>query len=140
MKIDSIQNGIVIDHLPVGSAMKVYLSLHLEDCEGSVAVLQNVQSGKHSRKDIIKLDGVMQLDWDVLGYLVPDCTVNVIENGRIKEKRHLSLPEKLVDIIQCKNPRCITTIEQGLRHIFTLANREKGVYRCIYCETAENRR
>lgn len=137
MNIDSILNGIVIDHLPAGSAMKIYSYLHLHDFEGSVAILQNVQSDKHKRKDIIKLDGLTELDWDVLGYLAPHCTVNVIKNASIVEKRHLTLPQRLEDIIRCKNPRCITTVEPGLRHIFTLANREKGVYRCIYCETAD---
>lgn len=139
MKIDSIQNGIVIDHLPAGSAIEVYRYLKLDECTGSVAILQNVQSEKFSRKDIIKLDGVLELDWDILGYLAPDCTVNVIRDGEIEEKRHLSLPEKLVDVIECKNPRCITTVEPGLHHIFTLASREKAVYRCIYCETAGKR-
>lgn len=139
MKIDSIQNGIVIDHLPAGSAMTVYRYLKLDECEGSVAILQNVQSGKHVRKDIIKLDGVTELDWDILGFLAPDCTVNVIRDSQIMEKRHMNLPEKLVDVIRCRNPRCITTVEPGLKHIFTLADRERAVYRCIYCESAGSR-
>ena len=134
MKIDSIQNGIVIDHIPAGLAMTLYRYLKLDEAEGSVALLQNVPSDKHGRKDIIKLDGVRELNWDILGYLAPDCTVNVIVDGRISEKRHLQLPEKLVDVIHCKNPRCITTIEQGLHHIFKISNREKAIYRCIYCE------
>ncbi len=138
MKIDSIQNGIVIDHIPAGHAMTLYRYLKLNEAMGSVAILQNVISEKHGKKDIIKLDGVTELDWEILGYLAPNCTVNVIHDGNISEKRHLQLPETLVDVIHCKNPRCITTIEQGLKHIFKLANREKSVYRCIYCETASH--
>ena len=87
------------------------------------------------RKDIIKLDEVIDLNWDVLGYLAPDCTVNIIREGEEVEKRHPELPEKLVGVIHCKNPRCITTIEQELPHIFKLTNRQKGVYRCLYCES-----
>ena len=139
MKIDSIQSGIVIDHLPAGSAMTVYHYLKLEEAEGSVAILQNVVSNKLGKKDIIKLDGVTELNWDILGYLAPECTVNVIKDGVTAEKRHLQLPDRLVEVIHCKNPRCITTIEQGLKHIFKLTNREKAVYRCIYCETAAAR-
>ena len=139
MKIDSIQNGIVIDHLPAGSAMTVYRYLKLDEAEGSVAILQNVVSNKLGKKDIIKLDGVTELDWNILGYLAPTCTVNVIRDGEPAEKRHMQLPEQLVEVIRCKNPRCITTIEQGLKHIFRLTNREKAVYRCIYCETAASR-
>ncbi len=138
MKIDSIQNGIVIDHIPAGKAMQVYQYLKLDEAEGSVALLQNVPSRKHGKKDIIKLDGVTELDWNILAFLAPDCTVNVIADGNTVEKKHLKLPETLTDVIVCKNPRCITTVEPGLHHIFKLANRETGVYRCVYCESAHN--
>ena len=134
MTIDSIKNGIVIDHIPAGKSMTLYHYLKLDQVECSVAILRNVTSEKLGRKDIIKIDDVLDLNWDVLGYLAPDCTVNIIRDGQNVEKRHLQLPEQLVGVIQCKNPRCITTIEQELAHIFKLTNRERGVYRCIYCE------
>lgn len=134
MTIDSIKNGIVIDHIPAGKSMELYHYLKLDKADCSVAILKNVTSGKLGRKDIIKLDAILDLNWDVLGYLAPDCTVNIIRDGENVEKRHLQLPEQLVGVIQCKNPRCITTIEQELTHIFKLTDRRKGVYRCIYCE------
>jgi len=134
MTIDSIKNGIVIDHIPAGKAMTLYRYLKLDKAECSVALLRNVTSEKLGRKDIIKIDEILDLNLDVLGYLAPNCTVNVIRDGQQVEKRHLELPEKLVGVIECKNPRCITTIEQELTHVFKLTNREKGIYRCIYCE------
>lgn len=138
MTIDSIHNGVVIDHIPAGKSMELYRYLKLGAADCSVALLQNVPSRKLGKKDIIKVDAEIDINWDVLGYLAPNCTVNVIRDGVNVEKRHLELPDRLVDVIQCKNPRCITTIEQGLKHIFKLANREKGVYRCIYCEAKAN--
>lgn len=134
MTIDSIINGIVIDHIPAGRAMTLYQYLKLDQVDCSVAILKNVTSEKLGRKDIIKLDEEIDLNWDILGYLAPGCTVNIIRDGKSTEKKHPELPEKLVDVIRCKNPRCITTIEQELPNIFKLTNREKGVYRCIYCE------
>ena len=134
MTIDSIKNGIVIDHIPAGKSMALYRYLNLDTVEFSVAILKNVTSEKLGRKDIIKIDEILDLNWDVLGYLAPDCTVNIIRDGANVEKRHLQLPEQLVGVIECKNPRCITTIEQELTHIFKLTDRKKGVYRCIYCE------
>lgn len=135
MTIDSIKNGIVIDHIPAGKSMTLYHYLKLDQVDCSVALLRNVASEKLGRKDIIKIDEILDLNWDVLGYLAPDCTVNIIRDGQNAEKRHLQLPEQLVGVIECKNPRCITTVEQELTHIFKLANREKGLYRCIYCES-----
>lgn len=135
MTIDSIKNGIVIDHIPAGKSMTLYHYLKLDQVDCSVAILRNVSSEKLGRKDIIKIDEVLDLNWDVLGYLAPDCTVNIIRDGENAEKRHLQLPEQLVGVIECKNPRCITTIEQELTHIFKLTNREHGIYRCIYCES-----
>lgn len=134
MTIDAIRNGVVIDHIPVGKSMLIYKYLKLDQADCSVAILKNVQSSKQGRKDIIKIDDEIELDLDVLGYLAPNCTVNIIRDGVNVEKRHLTLPEKLVDVITCRNPRCITTIEQGLHHEFRLTDGEKGVYRCIYCE------
>lgn len=135
MTIDSIQNGVVIDHIPAGKAMELYQHLNLEQADCSVAILKNVSSQRLGRKDIIKIDGGMDIDWDVLGYIAPDCTVNIIRDGSISEKRHMALPEKLVNVIRCRNPRCITTIEQELPHIFKLTGGKKRVYRCIYCES-----
>ena len=135
MNIDPIQNGVVIDHIPAGKAMELYQHLNLEQADCSVAILKNVSSQRLGRKDIIKIDGGMDIDWDVLGYIAPDCTVNIIRDGSISEKRHMALPEKLVNVIRCRNPRCITTIEQELPHIFRLTDKEHRVYRCIYCET-----
>ena len=135
MNIDPIQNGVVIDHNPAGKAMALYQHLNLEQADCSVAILKNVPSQRLGRKDIIKIDDGMDIDWDVLGYIAPDCTVNVIRDGVISEKRHLALPEKLVNVIRCRNPRCITTIEQELPHIFKLTGGKKRVYRCIYCES-----
>ena len=134
MTIDSIKNGFVIDHIPAGKSMTLYRYLKLDEIDCSVALLRNVHSNKLGKKDIIKIDGILDMNWDVLGYLAPDCTVNVIRDGEIVDKRFLQLPEKLTGVIQCKNPRCITTIEQELTHIFKLTDRKKGVYRCIYCE------
>ena len=133
MTIDSIKNGIVIDHIPAGRSLEIYHYLKLDRVDCSVAILKNVVSEKLGRKDIIKLDEVLDLNYDVLGYLAPDCTVNIIRDGETVEKRHLQLPDRLVGVIACKNPRCITTIEQGLTHIFKLTDRANGVYRCIYC-------
>lgn len=135
MTIDSIKNGIVIDHIPASKSMTLYRYLKLDEMDCSVALLRNVHSEKLGRKDIIKIDGILEMNWDVLGYLAPDCTVNIIRDGAIIEKKSLQLPERLVGVIQCKNPRCITTIEQELTHIFKLTDRQKGVYRCIYCES-----
>lgn len=134
MTIDSIKNGVVIDHIPAGKCMELYRYLKLDRTTGSVAILKNVPSKKHGRKDIIKVDENMTLNWDVLGYIAPDCTVNIIRDGKIVEKHRPQLPERLAGVIQCRNPRCITTIEQELTHIFKLTNRHTGLYRCIYCE------
>ena len=135
MTIDSIKNGIVIDHIPAGRSLEIYHYLKLDRVDCSVAILKNVVSEKLGRKDIIKLDEVLDLNYDVLGYLAPDCTVNIIRDGETVEKRHLQLPDRLVGVIACKNPRCITNIEQGLTHIFKLTDRANGIYRCIYCES-----
>ena len=134
MLIDSIQNGIVIDHITAGKAMELYQILGLDKLACTVAILKNVTSGKLGRKDIIKIDGEMELDWDLIGYVDPSITVNIIRNGVRVEKKHLELPKKLVNVIHCKNPRCITSIEQELPQIFKLTNPKARIYRCIYCE------
>ena len=135
MNIDSIQNGIVIDHIQAGKAMQLYQMLGLDQLECPVAVIKNAISKKMGKKDIIKIDANLDLNLDVLGYVSPSITVNIIQNGVRVEKKHIDLPETLTDILKCKNPRCITTTEQEIRHIFRLTDRENRVYRCIYCDT-----
>ena len=135
MIIDSIKNGIVIDHITAGKGMELYNILGLGEKDCTVALLKNVVSTKHGRKDIIKIDGVMELDWDLVGFVDPNITVNVIRDGEQVEKRQLKLPETITNVIRCKNPRCITSIEQELPQVFKLTDREKRVYRCLYCET-----
>ena len=135
MTIDSILNGVVIDHIPVGKALEIYRHLHMEQLECSVAILTNVYSEKLGRKDIIKIDSAIELNWDVIGYLAPACTVNIIREGSSVEKRRIKLAEQLTNVIFCRNPRCITTIEQELPQMFKLADADEKVYRCIYCET-----
>ncbi|MBQ8147579.1 MAG: aspartate carbamoyltransferase regulatory subunit [Lachnospiraceae bacterium] len=134
MNIDSITNGIVLDHITAGKSMQIYHDLNLDKLDCSVAIIKNVKSNKLGRKDIIKIDQDYSINLDVLGYIDPEITVSIIKDGETIEKKKVELPEKIVNILKCKNPRCITTTEQGIDHIFKLANREKRVYRCIYCE------
>ena len=135
MTIDSIRNGVVIDHIPAGKALEIYHHLHMEKLDCSVAILTNVYSEKLGRKDIIKIDSAIELNWDVIGYLAPACTINIIREGESIEKRRIKLADQLTNVIFCRNPRCITTIEQELPHVFKLVDRNKGLYRCIYCES-----
>ena len=138
MVIDAIKNGIVIDHITAGKAMELYRILGLGKLDCTVAILKNVVSAKHGRKDIIKIDQIMELDWDVIGYVDPNITVNIIKDGVRVEKRQLELPETITNVIRCKNPRCITSVEQELPHVFRLTDRERHEYRCLYCETKAN--
>ena len=135
MKIDSIKNGIVIDHITAGKAMEIYQLLNLESLECSVAIIKNVQSKKMGRKDIIKIDADISINLDVLGYIDPESTVNIIKDGRLAEKHHPELPCKLINVVSCKNPRCITTTEQEIKQIFKLTDKDSRTYRCIYCES-----
>ena len=135
MNIDSIKNGIVIDHITAGKSMKIYHLLGLDKLECSVALIRNVTSRKMGKKDIIKVYYDLEIDTDVLGFIDPDATINVIKDGIIVEKKSIELPEKLTNVVFCKNPRCICTTEQELPNIFTLTDRENRVYRCLYCET-----
>ncbi len=135
MNIDPIKNGIVIDHITAGKGMAVYDFLNLNELDIPVAMIRNVSSKFMGKKDIIKIDGKIDVDLSVLGYINPDVTVNIIENGVIVEKKHLELPEEITGVIKCKNPRCITSIEQELPHKFKLTDRENRVYRCVYCES-----
>ena len=134
MNIDSINNGYVIDHITAGKAMQIYDMLDFASLDCPVAMIMNVQSSKMGKKDIIKIDGEVDINLEVIGYISPDSTVNVIKNGEIAGKSHIAPPEKLVDIIKCKNPRCITTTEQDIHHVFLLSNAQKREYRCRYCE------
>ncbi len=138
MNIDSIQNGIVIDHIKAGSAMVLYDLLHLDTLDVSVAIIKNVNSRKMGKKDIIKIDADIPVDLDVIGYVDPDATINVIRNGVLAEKKSLSLPQTLTNVLRCKNPRCITSCEQELPHVFRLTDEKTKQYRCIYCETKAN--
>lgn len=135
MVIDSIMNGIVIDHISAGKSMDLYHFLNLDKLTCSVAIIKNAPSSKNGKKDIIKIDNLIDIDTDVLGYLDPGVSVNTIMNGKIVSKVHPELPEKLVDVIKCKNPRCISQDEQELTHIFKLTDRDNRIYRCIYCES-----
>ena len=139
MIIDSIQNGIVIDHITAGKAMELYNILGLDKLECTVAILKNVTSGKLGRKDIIKIDREMDLYCDLIGYVDPSITVNIIRDGALAEKRTLQLPERIRGVLKCKNPRCITSVEQELTQEFVLTDPEKRVYRCRYCETQAGR-
>lgn len=138
MKIDSIQNGVVIDHITAGRAMKLYELLRLDELDASVAIIKNASSKKSTKKDIIKIDANIELNLDVIGYVDPQATVNIIKNGVLVEKKSMCLPETLTNVIKCKNPRCITSCEQELDNIFRLTDREHNVYRCIYCEAKAN--
>ena len=122
MNIDSIQNGIVIDHIKAGSAMVLYDLLHLDALDVSVAIIKNVTSRKMGKKDIIKIDADIPVDLDVIGYVDPDATINVIKNGVLAEKKSLSLPQTLTNVLRCKNPCCITSCEQELQHVFRLTD------------------
>ena len=135
MKVDSIKNGIVIDHITAGKGMELYHILNLEAYDCPVAIIKNVTSKKMGKKDIIKIDADIDIDINVLGYIDPNATVNIIKNSVLVEKKHLALPVILTNVIFCKNPRCITSTEQEIDHIFKLTDRENRIYRCIYCES-----
>lgn len=135
MNVDSIKNGIVIDHIKAGQGMNLYKLLNLDALDCNIALIKNVPSKKMGKKDIIKIDADIKLDTDIIGYVDADATVNIIKNGEIIEKKVIELPEKLTNVIFCKNPRCITSTEQELAHIFKLTDKESRVYRCIYCES-----
>ena len=135
MRVDSIKNGIVIDHITCGKAMQIYDMLNLDKLDCTVAILKNVPSNKMGKKDIIKIDCDIEINLDVLGFISPNITVCIVRDGKVAEKKHIDLPEQLTDILHCKNPRCITSTEQDIHHIFRLTDRENGIYRCIYCDT-----
>lgn len=135
MNIDSIQNGIVIDHITAGKGMKLFELMKLDEAGVPVAIIMNAVSHKNGKKDIIKIDAPIAIDLDVIGFVDPGATVNIIRDGKLTEKKKVELPRRLFNVIKCKNPRCISTTEQELPQIFDLTDPEKAVYRCHYCET-----
>lgn len=135
MNVDSICNGVVIDHISAGYGMKLYQLLGLEELDVSVAIIKNVSSKKMGRKDIIKIDAPIPVNLDVIGFVDPGATVNVIRNGALIEKKNIEMPAELRNVIRCNNPRCITSTEQELPQVFRLTDRERKIYRCAYCET-----
>lgn len=140
INVDSIERGIVLDHIKAGKALSIYSALELDKVDCSVAVIINVKSEKMGTKDIIKINDRIDINLDVLGYLDPNITVNIIEDEHSIDKKKLRLPERIVNVALCKNPRCITSIEPELDHVFRLADATKGVYRCIYCDSLPKRK
>ena len=134
MIIGQIKDGIVLDHITAGKAMDIYNILKLGELDCTVALIKNADSGKLGKKDIIKIGTMLDIDLGVLGYVDPDITVNIIRDSEVAERRKVGLPERVVGVLKCKNPRCITSIEQEIVHEFKLADRNKKIYRCIYCE------
>ena len=135
LNVGRIENGFVLDHIKAGKAMTIYHDLKLDKMDCCVAIIKNARSNKMGRKDIIKVEcPINSIDLDILGFIDHNITVNIIQNGEIVDKKILSLPTQIVDVIRCKNPRCITSIEQGLQQVFILADPEQEVYRCKYCE------
>ncbi len=135
MIVDAIKNGIVIDHITAGHAMELYQILNLDELDCTVAVLKNVPSKKKGKKDIIKIDRLLDVNFDVLGYVDPNITVSVIKEGLVEKKLEMKLPKTVTNVLFCKNPRCITSTEQELDHVFKLTDEKKKIYRCIYCES-----
>ena len=138
LNIGKISEGFVLDHIKAGKSMDIYHYLRLDKLDCCVAIIKNARSNKMGKKDIIKIADNMDLNLDVLGYIDPDITVCYIRDGKIVEKKHLELPEKIVNIVHCKNPRCITSVEQDLDQVFKLTDRENRVYRCAYCESKKS--
>ena len=138
MIVGQINDGIVLDHITAGNGMNIYNVLKLGELDCTVALIKNADSNKMGKKDIIKIGTLLDLDLDILGYLDPGITVNIVRNGKVAERRKLELPERVVGVIKCKNPRCITSVEREIVHEFKLTDREKKVYRCIYCEAMKN--
>lgn len=134
LNIDSLQNGIVIDHITAGKGMRIYELLELSKLDCCVAIIKNAKSDKYGKKDIIKIDGVLNINLDILGFVDNNVTVCTIVNGKLTKKEQIVLPQKLKNVIQCKNPRCITSVEEGVDDLFYLCDSEKHRYRCSYCE------
>ena len=139
MIIGQIKDGIVLDHITAGKAMDIYNILKLGELDCTVALIKNADSSKLGKKDIIKIGTMLDIDLGVLGYVDPDITVNIIRDSEVAERRKVGLPERVVGVLKCKNPRCITSVEQEIVHEFKLADRNKKIYRCIYCEHEANK-
>lgn len=140
LNIGGLREGVVIDHIKAGGAMEIYNYLGLEKLDCSVAIIKNARSNKMGKKDIIKIEGPLTINLDILGVLDGNITINVIHDNEIVEKRALALPEIVTGVIKCKNPRCITSIEQDLPHRFKLTDKKNRIYRCLYCEQKFSRR
>ena len=136
INISGLKDGYVIDHIKAGKCMEIYTALNLDKAEGEVAIIKNAKSDKQGKKDIIKVEGLIDVDLDLLGFIDDNITVNIIKDEKIIEKKRLSLPKRISNVVKCKNPRCITSIERGLEHSFVLTDVENKIYRCIYCEEA----
>ena len=134
MNIDGVKSGIVIDHIKAGKSMMVYELLGLDKVDSCVAIIQNAASTKYGKKDIVKIDEIIDLDYDLLGYVDSNIAVNIVNDGKLSKKLHMELPETLKNVVKCKNPRCITSVEQEIVQTFKLINKEKKVYRCAYCD------
>ena len=139
MNIDSIKNGIVIDHIKAKKGLEIFNALDLGNLDASVAIITNVRSNKMGKKDIVKIDKNIDLDLDILGYIDSNITINIIKNNKRVDKYHIELPKQITNIIKCKNPRCITSVEQELDQVFILTDKEKKTYRCKYCEAASEK-
>ena len=135
MIVGQIKDGIVLDHIKAGKGMKIYDTLKLGELDCSVALIVNADSVKMGKKDIIKISGLIDIDFTILGFIDPGVTVNIIQDSKVVKREKIALPEKITGVLKCKNPRCITTVEQELQHVFKLCYEDKKVYRCIYCET-----
>ena len=136
MNIDSIKNGIVIDHIQAGKAMQIYELLNLNNLNCQVAIITNAKSKKTGKKDIIKIDQNIDVDLETLGFIDPNITVNIVKDDEISDKFHLAIPERITNVAKCQNPRCITSIEKELDQVFVLTDKANKVYRCMYCETS----
>lgn len=136
LNIDSIQNGIVIDHIQAGKGMRIYELLELDKLDCCVALIKNARSSKLGRKDIIKIEGDLSINFDVLGFIDNNITVCTIKNGKLVKKENIVLPRRIKNVVKCKNPRCITSTEENLDQIFVLCDEKAHRYRCLYCEQA----
>ena len=134
MIIGKIEDGLVLDHIKAGEGMKLYEILGLDKLDCQVALIKNAESVKYGKKDIIKIDEAIDLDYDVLGYIDSNITVNIVKDGKLERKHHMELPQTLKNVVKCKNPRCITSVEQEIVHTFKLVDKENKIYRCAYCD------
>ena len=140
LNIGGLHQGVVIDHIQAGAAMKIYEYLNLDEIDACVAIIKNAKSNKMGKKDIIKIDSSTHINMDVIGFVDPQATVNIIRDGQLVRKRCIDMPAVLTNVIRCMNPRCITTTEQELDHVFKLTDPDNKIYRCIYCETKAERK